>query len=126
MLTLARRRLPGEVATLKPYYFFVLLIGGIECWAKFCPSGQEPRRTLGLNMRRIMVIVSALALGLLPLSASAWGPTSATWGANRLDTFARGTDGALWHSYFDGAWHWESLGGSPTSDASVASWGAGR
>ena len=77
-------------------------------------------------MRRIIVILAVVGIALLPLSGAAGGPVSATWGVNRLDSFVRGADGALWHSYFNGAWHWESRGGSPTSDASVTSWGPGR
>src|SRR5438105_2287716 len=40
-------------------------------------------------------------------------PAAAAWSQNRVDVFARGTDNAIWHSYWDGSWHlWpESLGG---------------
>lgn len=39
-----------------------------------------------------------------------------SWGANRLDCFAAGTDNALWHRWRNGAVRrgWESLGGSIT------------
>src|SRR5438067_1872651 len=42
------------------------------------------------------------------------GPAASAWGAGRLDVFARGPDGHLWHVSLDaGAWRgWESLGGS--------------
>lgn len=56
------------------------------------------------------------------------GPDAASWGSNRLDVFARGTDNALYHRWWDGyGWRgWESLGGSITSDPSAVSWGNGR
>lgn len=41
------------------------------------------------------------------------GTDVASWGANRLDVFARGADQSLMHRYYDGtSWSaWESLGG---------------
>jgi hypothetical protein len=55
-------------------------------------------------------------------------PTVSSWGANRLDVFARGTDNALWHKWWDGsAWRgWESLGGVLTSGPGAVSWGPNR
>jgi YD repeat-containing protein len=62
-----------------------------------------------------------------------WGARSApavsSWGANRLDLFARGTGNAIMHKYWNGtAWSstWENLGGSWTSDAAAVSWGSNR
>ncbi|HEY5857000.1 MAG TPA: tyrosinase family protein, partial [Aldersonia sp.] len=41
--------------------------------------------------------------------------------------FARGTDSALWHRWFDHGWSdWESLGGILTSEPAVCSWASGR
>jgi hypothetical protein len=39
-------------------------------------------------------------------------PSTATWGANRLDVFVRGKDDAIWDAYWDGTrWNaWQSLG----------------
>ena len=54
-------------------------------------------------------------------------PAAVSWSSGRLDVFARGTDRALWHKWFDGSWHgWESLGGGLTSAPGVSSWAAGR
>jgi hypothetical protein len=40
------------------------------------------------------------------------GPGAASWASGRLDVFARGTDSALWHIWYDNGWGtWESLGG---------------
>ena len=41
-------------------------------------------------------------------------PTIVSWGPNRLDIFARGTDGAVYHKWWNGnKWGgWESLGGA--------------
>jgi IPT/TIG domain-containing protein len=48
-----------------------------------------------------------------PVAGSASVPT--------VDAFVAGTDGALWHRWLDAnlTWHWESLGGRPTSTAAV-------
>ena len=51
-----------------------------------------------------------------------------TWSADRIDCFARGTDAAMWHRWWDGAsWGgWESLGGVILEQPECASWGSGR
>jgi hypothetical protein len=55
------------------------------------------------------------------------GPDVSSWAAGRLDVFARGTDNALWHKWYDGGWSgWESLGGVLTSDPTAVSWSNGR
>jgi hypothetical protein len=55
-------------------------------------------------------------------------PAVSSWGANRLDTFVRGTNNAMWHKWWDGAaWRgWESLGGIITSAPAAVSWGPNR
>lgn len=55
-------------------------------------------------------------------------PAVSSWAPNRLDTFVRGTDNALWHKWWDGSrWSdWESLGGNLTSDPAAVSWGPNR
>ena len=69
-------------------------------------------------------------------SSSAWeslggtttsAPAAVSWGPNRIDVFARGTDSALWHKWFAGSWSdWESLGGILTSGPAVCSWASAR
>ena len=50
-----------------------------------------------------------------------------SWGTNRVDLFARGTDGALKHKLYNGRWSaWESLGGAISSAPAAVSWGVGR
>jgi hypothetical protein len=51
-----------------------------------------------------------------------------SWGPNRIDMFALGTDHAIWHRWWDGVtWSgWESLGGSLVSAPAVSSWGPNR
>ena len=55
-------------------------------------------------------------------------PVAVSWGPNRLDVFAMGTDSALWHRWWDGqAWGgWESLGGTIIDDPVVTSWNRNR
>jgi hypothetical protein len=56
------------------------------------------------------------------------GVAAASWAVNRLDTFAVGTDSALWHKWWDGAaWRgWESLGGTCEAAPAAVSWGPNR
>src|SRR5207245_478165 len=56
------------------------------------------------------------------------GPAVTSWGANRLDVFARGWDNALYHKWWNGsAWSgWESLGGALASAPAAVSWGSDR
>ena len=51
------------------------------------------------------------------------GPAASTWGVNRLDAFVTGTDGILYHRFFNGtSWTWEALPGeASTADASSIS-----
>jgi hypothetical protein len=50
-----------------------------------------------------------------------------SWAPGRLDVFARGTDNALWHKWYDNRWtDWEFLGGSLTSDPTAVCWDHGR
>ena len=55
-------------------------------------------------------------------------PSATSWGANRIDVVARGTDSACYHRWWDGAnWQgWESLGGSLQGAPAICSWAAGR
>ena len=55
-------------------------------------------------------------------------PNCVSWGANRIDCFARGTDRAMWHRWWNGsAWGgWESLGGIILEEPNCVSWGANR
>ncbi len=56
------------------------------------------------------------------------GAGVASWGTNRLDVFAQGTDDTLVHKWWDGvSWHgWESLGGTLTAAPAAVSWGGSR
>ena len=54
-------------------------------------------------------------------------PAAVSSGPNHIDVFGRGTDNAIWHTYWDGSWHgFDSLGGTFVSAPSVSSWGGGR
>lgn len=55
-------------------------------------------------------------------------PGVASWAPNRLDTFVRGTDNALYHKWWNGSrWSdWENLGGTLTSSPTAVSWGNNR
>ena len=55
-------------------------------------------------------------------------PQAESWGPNRIDVVARGTDSAVWHRWWDGSsWKgWESLGGIIQDGPAISSWGSGR
>jgi len=56
------------------------------------------------------------------------GPEASSWGAGRVDAFARGQDNGLWQiSWNGGGWSpWFSVGGGLTSDPGAVSWGPNR
>jgi hypothetical protein len=55
------------------------------------------------------------------------GPAAASWAEDRLDVFVKGTDNAVWHLWWDGAWNgWESLGGTINHTPAAVSWGRDR
>jgi len=54
-------------------------------------------------------------------------PAAVSWGPDRIDLFGRGSDGAIYHNYWDGSWHsFESLGGNFIYGVAASSWGPGR
>ncbi len=55
------------------------------------------------------------------------GPAASTWGVGRLDAFVTGTDGIVYHRFFNGTtWTWEALPGEASrSDASSVSTASG-
>ena len=53
-------------------------------------------------------------------------PAAVSWGEQRIDVFACGSDNGIYHKWFDGNWHpWERIGDG-TPDLTVSSWGVGR
>ncbi|MFL5284185.1 MAG: hypothetical protein ACJ8AW_25140 [Rhodopila sp.] len=55
-------------------------------------------------------------------------PDCVSWGPNRIDCFARDTDRAMYHRWWDGSnWGgWESLGGIILEAPDCVSWGLNR
>ena len=55
-------------------------------------------------------------------------PSAVSWGPDRIDVVARGTDSAVWHRWWDGSsWQgWESLGGIIHGAPTICSWASGR
>lgn len=74
---------------------------------------------------------TALTLQLTPSTAGIGlgSPSAVSWSANRLDAFALGFDGNLWHRWWDGS-SWggaENLGGGELINSpSAVSWAANR
>jgi hypothetical protein len=86
-------------------------------------------------------VVAAVGAGVASAPAqAAWGgwedlggkileaPNCVTWSANRIDCFARGTDSAMYHKWWNGsAWGgWEDLGGKILEAPNCVSWAANR
>ena len=86
----------------------------------------RPRHGLG----DVAPVVGRLALGRLgePGRCLDSGPAVASWAANRLDTFVKGTDSQLYHKWWNGSkWSdWEGLGGYLGGDPGAVSWGPNR
>jgi hypothetical protein len=63
-------------------------------------------------------------------SSFAGGIAAASWSANRLDLFSRGSDGHVWHAWYDNGWgSWESFpisGLSAVESPAAVSWGSNR
>lgn len=60
---------------------------------------------------------------------AASAPAVASWGPGRLDIFAAGFEGGVWHRWWEGGWHgWEWLGGAlaPGSEIAAAAGSDGR
>ena len=58
-------------------------------------------------------------------------PKVVSWASGRLDVFVTGTDSALYHKWFDGAWRpsltdYEFMGGIIQGEPKVVSWASGR
>jgi hypothetical protein len=55
-------------------------------------------------------------------------PSATSWGNNRIDVVARGTDSAVYHRWWNGStWlGWESLGGTIQGAPAICSWASGR
>ncbi len=55
-------------------------------------------------------------------------PAAVSWGLNRIDTFVKGTDNAMYHKWWDGSrWSdWEKIEGVLTSEPAAVSWGLDR
>ncbi len=94
---------------------------------------------------RIIRVAGAFLIGawlsVAPGSArAAWGgwdnlggvileqPNCVSWGDNRIDCFARGTNRAMYHRWWNGsAWGgWENLGGVILEEPNCVSWSASR
>jgi hypothetical protein len=84
--------------------------------------------TLGYSSYMGMTISGYIApVGLTSSSPSNSGGVT-SWSPNRLDVFALGTSGAMYHQAWNGSnWSgWGSLGGTFSSNPAVTSWGPNR
>lgn len=98
------------------------LIAGVQYSVAVTVNGAPYKWTFTVNSSGS--VVPPIPAGWTSVGGIATSaPAIASWGANRLDAFARGTDKALWHSAWNGtAWSaWESLGGVVVSDPAAVS-----
>ena len=109
-------------------------LGGTILEAPDCVElGAEPHRLLRPRHRRgdVAPLVGRLApgaAGRASAAPSSTSPTASPGGRTGIDCFARGTDLAMWHRWWDGAgWGgWESLGGTIIEKPDCVSWGSNR
>lgn len=112
---------------------------GLAEGATFIVGGNEFRITyVGGDGNDVVLTAGEETPPPPPPSASGWedlggsltsGPDAASWSANRLDVFVRGTDNRLWYRSWTGTtWTaWQTPGGAGfVSDPSAVSWGPGR
>ena len=115
---------PGTVLTLPR------VIGHRDTWFTDCP-GQNLYNLLPAMRADVVNRSSSQWYGWQPLGGGTTsGPASSSWGPNRIDTFARGSNGNLWHQAFAGQWlGWEDIGapsGGFTGDPAAVSFAPGR
>jgi hypothetical protein len=90
--------------------------------APLAGTGPAVSTTFSNGQSNIFAVDSHGALWNISVGKRTWtsiggvstsSPAAVSWGSsNRTDVFIRGSDGALWHSYYQGGWSkWESLGG---------------
>ncbi|MET0920593.1 MAG: PQQ-dependent sugar dehydrogenase [Acidimicrobiia bacterium] len=105
--------------------FFDVGAGQTLFYTTYAGGGQLHRVTGAPAAPPIPEIGRWYPLGGQGLVAS--GPAVAAWSPGRLDVFVRGTDGQLWHKWYDQGWSgWEPLGGAITAGPAVAAWSQGR
>jgi hypothetical protein len=94
-------------------------------WHRSFDNGWNAWQSLGGPK----IILNVPPFGQLVDSQLTSGPAAVSWGPNRIDAFAQGADGAIWHIFWDGSgsWSdWKSLGGIFISPPAVSSWGPRR
>src|SRR5579859_5735963 len=99
---------------------YLTLFGILHC-SSTAPMPEEVSR-----VEAPLGAVTFESLGT-PSGIALHGSAACSWGPNRFDVFATGSNNALWHKWYDGTWHpWESLGGNLASGPAAVSWGPGR
>ena len=95
-------------------------------WKDLDGPPVPPVNSGGQVLRAVRRVIGTGPLATKRQIASA--PAAFSCGENRIDTFVRGLDRAMWHRWWDGSkWSdWEYLGGSLNSGPAVASWGENR
>jgi Repeat of unknown function (DUF346) len=124
-------------------------VQGIRSRMQSAPPGWDVagRWLRGVHTRHgglCHAVILVLLIGVIALpprgARAAWGgwedlggilleaPNCVTWGANRIDCFARGTDRAMYHRWWDGStWGgWEDLGGIILEAPNCVSWSVNR
>src|SRR5262245_1297383 len=94
-----------------------------------------PPRSRSAFIAAFVVLPLAVPLNCVALTGENLGgfileqPSCVSWGGDRIDCFARGTDRAMYHRGRDGSssWGgWEPLGGTLMEQPSCVSWGSNR
>ena len=81
-----------------------------------------------LRFFAMAVVAVALQFATGAVSTAEAKPTCVSWSANRIDCFARGTDNAMHHRWWNGSsWGgWETLGGVITTRPECVAWSSNR
>lgn len=101
-------------------------LGGGNVFQQNAPIEGSPAHT---GARATSYLLGSLRLKEIAMGVTIVGtPASVSWGEGRIDVFAKGSDGGLWHKWFDqNGWSvWEKLPGGIKDSPSAASWTTGR
>jgi|GEM_PF-3285765 serine/threonine protein kinase len=130
-ITTARQsiRTLGVINVTAIFVTFVVLLGSVGWFFSFALPRLQSRPAPKVGVHKVVPGVKTMPTVPPPPPGITFtiAPAAVSWGPNRVDVFGRGSDGALYHNYWDGSWHtFESLGGNFLYGPAVSTWGPGR
>ncbi len=119
----------GLINVLAILITLVVLMGSVGWFFSFALPRLQVRALSKVSIHRVVPVLKATPASPTPPPGITFtlAPAAVSWGPNRIDVFGRGSDGAIYHNYWNGSWHtFESLGGNFLYGPAVSTWGPGR